>query len=119
MLSSGSPSSSASRPAASRRSPMTSRKSEDFPAPLRPVTVKASPEDTAKLTPENTSRPPRRQARSTALSRIGAVLRRYGRGREWPQFIVQIGHAPHDIGLFLAELAQARKSFYKPQVGPR
>ena len=48
-----------SLPRARRTSPTMVRSSDDFPAPLRPVTVKASPEATAKLTPANTSRPPR------------------------------------------------------------
>jgi hypothetical protein len=46
------------------------RKSEDLPAPLRPRIVRLSPDAAEKLTPAKTSRPPRRQARSVAESRI-------------------------------------------------
>ena len=49
------------------------RNSDDFPAPLRPVIVRASPEATEKLKPAKTSRPPRRQPKSTPESRISAV----------------------------------------------
>jgi hypothetical protein len=38
------------------------------------VTIKASPDATAKPSPLNTSLPPRWQARSTAQSRIGEFL---------------------------------------------
>src|ERR1700723_2579898 len=70
MVSSGSPPSSESRPEATRTNPTTMRKSEDFPAPLRPRIARLSPEATEKFTPAKTSRPPRRQARSVAESRI-------------------------------------------------
>ena len=59
-------------PAGEPDRPATIRSSEDLPAPLRPVTSRASPPDTAKPSPENTSRPPRTQARPLPSSRIAA-----------------------------------------------
>ena len=56
----------AARPA-SRSSPAIIRSSEDLPAPLRPVTTSASPPRPRNSSPENTSRPPRTQARSCAV----------------------------------------------------
>ena len=46
------------------------RKSDDLPAPFRPATIRHSPPATEKVIPLKTSRPPRRQARSKAESRI-------------------------------------------------
>src|ERR1700761_6211904 len=91
-------------PAATRTRPTMVRSSDDFPAPLRPVTAKTSPEATAKLTPANTSRPPRWQARFDADSRIklisGAIGTRLSR----------------IYRLFVVDLAHLRKSPYKPLV---
>ena len=67
------------RPEATRTNPTTMRKSEDFPAPLRPRIARLSPEATEKFTPAKTSRPPRRQARSVAESRINNAPRRMSR----------------------------------------
>jgi hypothetical protein len=49
------------------------RSRDDLPAPLRPRIVRLSPDATEKLTPANTSRPPRRQVTSVAESRINNV----------------------------------------------
>jgi transposase InsO family protein len=46
------------------------RSRDDFPAPLRPATIRPSPPASEKLIPLKTSRPPRRHARSKAESRI-------------------------------------------------
>ena len=74
MVRSGSPPASASRPPAIRTRPAIMRSSDDLPAPLRPVTSSASPAGDREIrAPENTSRPPRTQARSLASSRIATA----------------------------------------------
>jgi hypothetical protein len=57
-----------------------------------------------KLTPAKTSRPPRRQARLSAQSRIDAYFPGTAKSRPYP--------AAYN-GYSLADLAQAMKSFYK------
>ena len=89
-VASASPPSSASRPPASRTSPAIMRNSEDLPAPLRPVTSRASPPLRLKLRPAKTSRPPRTQARLSPVSRISrpqASAARLAHGAENPEFL--------------------------------
>src|ERR1700677_4287612 len=101
MVNSGSPPSKANRPAAMRTSPTTRRRRDDFPAPLRPRMVKATPDATEKFTPAKTFRPRRREARSEAESCIGRVIARVldeGRGAHWP--VQQPSHSRHVIDHF-------------------
>ena len=97
-------------PAGDRTSPATMRSSDDLPAPLRPVTSRASPAANRKLKPANTSRPPRTQARPLASSRIAA--RPAGNGAKRPWYACNA--VPH-LRAILVCLAERGKSPYKPE----
>src|SRR5262249_34420771 len=62
-----------SRPALGRRSPATSRRREDLPAPFGPVTTSISPPFTTKRRSRKTSRPPRTHAKPSPAIRITAA----------------------------------------------
>ena len=79
------------------------RSSDDFPAPFRPATIRLWPLATEKLIPPKTSRPPRRQARSKAESRIDVSK--------------QSSNFEHHIGHSFVELEQILKTPYKPDDG--
>src|SRR5271167_291807 len=92
------------------------RSRDDFPAPLRPRIVRPSPDATEKLTPAKTSRPPRRQARSEAESRINNVLRK-AREPSRPRAEHATQPFPACYRPILADLAQVLKRPYKPKRG--
>src|SRR5262245_57101200 len=115
MVSSESAPARVSSPAAGCTSPAIRRNNEDLPAPLGPVTTSASPAPTAKPRPEKTCRPPRMQARSDAVSRIGSPSSRSRRSLIFgPDGGPSVGPAGCKIGNFLPMLL-ARVDYLEPR----
>src|SRR5262249_9604827 len=90
------------------------RSSDDLPAPLRPVTTRASPARRLKLTPLKTSRPPRLQASWSPLSSIrltqSADRRRGDAQPGKPRFYEDFWRSS------LVNIALGEKRPYKPEL---